>query len=315
MTIAPLTLADAARIVRDAVKDRRYGDTELGAHVVDYLDALEYGEASLATLNAYEHVLGLFAVEHADLTLADLEPPQGGATARAFLDRHWSKSAPATKRQRLAILRSFLTWSVGEGLLGANPATNIRAPKEKRQERRALAHEDVERLISAQPTLREQVGVMLLAWVGLRKSELGQLRIGDFNLAAGTVTIRGKGGHEDVLPIGFQRLRTALELHLVEREPALDEYLIFPKTHRTRQMDHSSLHHWFKRCLKVAGLPPDVKTHEMRHTAAQALYESTGDVVLAQQLLRHSDLRTTRGYVRDSAERLREAQAALEASW
>jgi integrase len=51
------------------------------------------------------------------------------------------------------------------------------------------------------------------------------------------------------------------------------------------------------------------------HTAAQALYESTGDLVLAQRLLRHEDLRTTRGYVRDSLERLRAAQAALEESW
>jgi hypothetical protein len=33
---------------------------------------------------------------------------------------------PATKTQRLAIMRSFLTWLVGEGILGANPAQNIR---------------------------------------------------------------------------------------------------------------------------------------------------------------------------------------------
>jgi site-specific recombinase XerD len=315
MTVTSLTLADAARIVRDAVKDRRYGDTEIGAHVVDYLDALDYAEAASNTLIAYEPILGLFAIEHADLTLADLEPPQGGGVVRAFLDAHWSKSSAATRRHRLAIVRAFLTWLVGEGLLGANPATNIKAPKEKRQERRALAHEDVERLIAAQPTLRDQVAIMLLAWMGLRKSELGQLRIGDFNLAAGTVTIHGKGDHEDVLPIGFHRLRVALELHLVEREAAADEYLLYPKAHRTRPMDHSSLHHWFKRCLKAAGLPSDVMTHELRHTAAQALYELTGDLVLAQQLLRHSDVRTTRGYVRDSSERLREAQAALEASW
>ena len=118
-----------------------------------------------------------------------------------------------------------------------------------------------------------------------------------------------------MLPIGFQRLRAALELHLVEREPAPDEYLLYPRSHRTRPMDHSSLHRWFKRCLATAGLPSDVKIHELRHTAAQALYELSGDLVLAQQLLRHEDVRTTRGYVRDSLERLREAQAALEASW
>jgi site-specific recombinase XerC len=113
-------------------------DTPLGEHVVAYLRALEYGEASLNTLLAYEHVLALFAVEHADLSLDELEPPQGGGVVRAFLDRHWNRSSATTRRQRLAITRSFLTWLTGEGLLRSNRAVNIRAPKTTRRERRAL---------------------------------------------------------------------------------------------------------------------------------------------------------------------------------
>jgi integrase/recombinase XerC len=272
-------------------------DTPLGEHVVAYLHALEYGEASLNTLLAYEHVLALFAVEHADLSLDELEPPQGGGVVRAFLDRHWNRRSATTRRQRLAITRSFLTWLTGEGLLRSNPAVNIRAPKTTRRERRALPLEDVEKLIAAQPALRDQVALMLLAWLGLRKGELRALRIADFNLAAGAVTVHGKGGHEDKLPLGFERLRTALELHLVEREPHPDEFLLYPKTFRTRP-DPASVHNWLKRCLRLAGLPLDVQTHELRHTAAEALYRQTGDIVLAQQLLRHTDIRTTRGYLR-----------------
>ena len=232
-----LTLGDLAAMLRAAMSDGRWSETSLGAHVAAYLDALEYAEASVHTLAAYEHVLALFTVEHADLSLADLEPPAGGQIVRAFLDRHWRNSAASTRRQRMAIVRSFLSWLVGEGLLGANPATNVRGPRGKRVERQAIARADVERLIAAQPDLRDQVAIMLLAWLGVRKSELGQLRIGDFNLAAGTVTVNGKGGHEDVLPIGFERLRVALELHLFEREPAPDEFLLYPKSHRTRPMD------------------------------------------------------------------------------
>jgi site-specific recombinase XerC len=181
-------------MVRAAMVDGRWADTQLGEYAAAYLDALEYEEASTNTLAAYEHVLALFCVEHADLALGDLEPPQGAAVVRAFLDRHWRNSAAATRRQRLAIVRSFLRWLVGEGLLRANPAQNVRGPREKRKERRAFAHEDVERLIAAQTSLRDQVALTCLAWLGLRKSELGQLRVRDFNLAAGTVTVHGKGG-------------------------------------------------------------------------------------------------------------------------
>jgi site-specific recombinase XerD len=163
--------------------------------------------------------------------------------------------------------------------------------------------------------LRDQVAIMCLAWLGLRKSELAGLRLGDFNLAAGTITIRGKGGHEDSIPIGFQRLRGALELHLVERNGQPDEHLLYPRNHRTRPMDPSSIHRWLKLRLERAGLPTSIQTHQLRHTAAQALYHLTGDLLLSQQLLRHEDIRTTRGYVRGSQERLRAAQSELEESW
>jgi site-specific recombinase XerD len=189
------------------------------------------------------------------------------------------------------------------------------AHRKKRKAREALAQEDVERLIEAQPSLRDQVALMCLAWLGLRKSELADLRLGDFNLAAGTVTIRGKGGHEDSIPVGFQRLRGALELHLVERNGQPDEYLLYPRNHRTRSMDPSSLHRWLKKRHERAGLPTSIQTHQLRHTVAQALYDLTGDLVLSQQLLRHEDIRTTRGYLRGSQERLRAAQAELEESW
>jgi site-specific recombinase XerD len=170
----------------------------------------------------------------------------------------------------LAIVRAFLTWLVGEGLLRANPTTNIRGPKEKRVERRALAHEDVEKLIAAQP-LREQVGIS--AWPGSDSARTPCAGFGS------------------------------------------ETSLIYPKNHRMRPMDHASLHRWFKRCLERAGLPHDIKLHELRYTAAQALYDATGDIVLSQELLRHGDIRTTRGHVQPSMERLRAAQAALEASW
>jgi hypothetical protein len=87
--------------------DGRWADTGPGEDVAAYLDALEYAEAAANTLNAYEHVLALFCVEHADLDLDDLKPPQGTAAVRAFLDRHWRNSAAATRRQRLAMFAAF----------------------------------------------------------------------------------------------------------------------------------------------------------------------------------------------------------------
>jgi site-specific recombinase XerD len=69
--------------------------------------------------------------------------------------------------------------------------------------------------------------------------------------------------------------------------PLAGEYLIYPKSDTSRPMDPASLHRWFKQCLKRAGLPQSIKTHELRHSAADHLWRATGDLVLAQKLLRH----------------------------
>ena len=55
-------------------------------------------------------------------------------------------------------------------------------------------------------------------------------------------------------------------------------------------MDAGSLHRWFKKALKRAGLSESIKIHELRHSAADNLYRDTGNVILAQQLLRHASV-------------------------
>ena len=305
-----LTLAQAAGILRQALVDRRFGETPISEHVVAYLDSLEYADAQLNTLLAYEHVLGLFAVEHADLALSDLEPPRGGGVVRAFLDRHWQTKSAATRRQRLAIMRSFLAWLVGEGLLRANPAQNIRPPKVKRKARDVLSREDLDALVAAQPTLRDQAALTLLVWLGLRKDELRRLRLCDIDLQERTLVVHGKGGRLDKLPMGFEHVYNALALYM--RDRGADEYLLHPERRPIAAMEASTVHRWFKGALKRAGLSSEWALHDLRRAAADALHEVTGDIVLAQQLLRHSDIRTTRGYLSPSMERLAHGMRQVE---
>src|SRR5688572_15226818 len=111
-------------------------------------------------------------------------------------------------------------------------------------------------------------------------------RTADFDLTNSTVIVHGKGGKVVVMPIAFDDLKRDLEVHLVGRDPA--EYLLFPKKDSTRPMDAATIHRWFKKALERVGLPSTIKIHELRHSAADNLWRESGNLMLAQQLLRHS---------------------------
>lgn len=311
-----LTLAEAARMMRElgraAVKDKSYRRFPLGEEAGRFLRSLKWADASPNTLATYEIVLARLTIDHADLELRDFEPPLGTERVREFLDRHWGDAAPATRANRLAVLKSFFRWAVQEGRMGANPALPVKGPRRRSGERHAYSADTIQRLVSAQESLREQCALMLLAWLGLRKNELRLLQIRDIDLTRNLIVVHGKGAKTAVLPLGFQELHDALYLHVQGEERKPDEYLLYPRADRMRPMDAASVHRWFKRALARAGLPATIELHELRHTAADALWRATGNIVLAQQLLRHESVGTTQAYLHPKREDLADALRALE---
>jgi Phage integrase family len=130
------------------------------------------------------------------------------------------------------------------------------------------------------------------------------VEVGDFDLTKGTCLVHGKGGKIAVMPIAFEDLEDDLHLELLTRQP--DEYLVHPRGRPTRPLDPASLHRRSKVWLRRAGLP------ELRHSAADNLWRASGNLMLAQQLLRHESVATTQAYLHPTREDLSAALARLE---
>jgi site-specific recombinase XerD len=305
-TLTAENLAFASQVRAEAMKDKHYRVSPIGEEVGRYMRAQRWGGASDNTLRSYEHTLARLALDYAHKQLADITVDD----VREFLDEHWGASEPATRAQRLAAVRSFFNWAVEEGRLQASPIQSIKAPKVVNRERNAYKPDLIHKLVVSQPALRDQIALQLLGQLGLRRNELRLLRLLDFDLSRGAVLIHGKGGKQVVLPLGIEQLKKDLELHLVGRDPG--EYLLHPKNRTTEPMTNPSVHNWFKRCLERAGLPRSIQMHELRHSAADTLFRSTGNVLLAQQLLRHQNLATTQRYLHPSRDDLEQALARLE---
>jgi integrase len=307
-TSGALPFTELAPMMRDleraAMRDKSYRRFPVGQEAGRYLRALRYAGASQETLNSYETVYCRLALRFADFaSLEDFVGPVGKEHLREFLDREWGECAEATRRVRLTALSSLARWAVEEGRVSADFTAGIRAPRARSRERQAHPPAELRRLIIAQPLLRDQCALGLLCMLGLRKNELRLLQIGHIDLGREFVTIHGKGDKVALLPIAIPELRDDLYLNIQGEQREPHEFLLYPRGHPEKPMVPSSVHRWFKNCLAVAGLS-DRPLHELRHSAGDAIWRATGNLVLAQQLLRHISLETTRRYLHPNHEDL-----------
>jgi integrase/recombinase XerC len=315
-----LTLGEAARIMREAVKDKSYRSTPVGLEVAHFIRWFrnEYG-ATAETLRDYEAILSKLALDHADLELTAFEPPAGTTRLREFIDERWGEAAPRTRKKVRAVLMSFFRWAQGEFKLQGNPVVPIRSPRLRDIERPLFDRDVVDRIVAAQPELRDRVALKLLFLIGIRKGSLAQLRLKDFDLGRRRVRVHSKGGKIRNLPLPTEELRQELELLILGRDP--NEYLLFPEVkaprwqkgqvsgedkaeiavvhaNRLKPLSSTALHRWWYRCLQRAGVvepgqTKGMKMHAARYTAGTEFYLATGDIRATQQLLGHEDIGTT----------------------
>jgi integrase len=297
-----LTLADAARIMRDAVKDRSYRATPLGLEVAKYYrwKKNEWG-ATKETLRDYEAILARLALYHADLELQDFAPPVGSDRLRDCWDHYWGDRAARTRSKVRSVWVDFFDWAVRERGLYGNPARALARPKERGKERGVFEAENVAKLISAQPRQRDRIALHLLFRLALRKGELAAVQFKHFKHDRKRLTVFGKGGTVAPVPIPDD-LRLILADYAADERCEPGQFLLYPEKRgaggkllwedRYARMSSTALHRWWHRCLVNAGLPPR-PMHEARHTAITEFLRATGNLKLAQQLARHQSITTT----------------------
>lgn len=233
----------------------------------------------------------------------------------------------------LSCWRSFYRWMGHEGLVGANPVQDVRAPKAARPLPKALAVDDAVRLAdlhdeSADPwtEARDRAIVEVLYGCGLRVSELVGLDLyagrdarGWVDLDATEVHVLGKGSKRRSAPLGSkadQALRgwlavrgdcAALPAALL-RDPA-NAAALFIGRNGTRFSAQSVWKVVKDRSLK-AGLAASVHPHMLRHSFASHVLQSSSDLRGVQELLGHANIATTQVYTRLDFQHLAKAYDA-----
>lgn len=98
--------------------------------------------------------------------------------------------ADATRVTRLAQIRSFLTFCVMHGWISKDPSWMLRAEKPLPEVRQRLTADELLGLIECTRFPAHRIIVALAANLGLRASEIRELRVGDVNLDTREIAVR-----------------------------------------------------------------------------------------------------------------------------
>jgi integrase len=212
---------------------------------------------------------GVGTVELGRLRPADVEAWMGAELAAG--------KKPGTVTHYRRCLALALADAERDGLVTRNAARLARPPRRSEAPPRALSADERARLVAAAQDDPAGPLVLLALSTGLRRGELLALRwedIGPDSLrVTGALAVGPQGGHIRTEPKTRRSRRTvglpAMARGALDRQRAAvgDSAWVFPSG-TGKPMDPRTAGEAFRALATRAGLPSDVRLHDMRHTAA-----------------------------------------------
>lgn len=235
--------------------------------------------------------------------LTDLEDSQSRveAAARILLGTGKKKRTTLTVQNYVNALTAFCDWCFARGYLDDDPLKRLQPlSRETKNKRRAMTIQEVGMLLAHCAPYRRLMYETALS-TGLRANELRQLKVEDFDAAAGGLVLRAAWTKNR--RAGFQPLPAALVTKLTAEShgKAPADALLFVPVHTARDLKKDF------DAAKLTKYMPNGKVdfHALRVAFTTFVFEAGATVKEAQTLARHStpDL-TLNVYARARDERL-----------
>jgi integrase/recombinase XerD len=276
-----------------------------------FAEKLELAGYSKRCVEEYPRIVGLF-LEYLDeketvRTLAEVTPEHLKAYQTWVQFGHLKAGKPLMSGgvcTRLTALKTFYRLMHREGLIERDLSGHIVLPKHRRHlPRNVPSQEEMRTLLASADNetplgIRDRAMFELLYATGIRSEELRGLSLGDWDNAANTLFITGKGSKDRVVPVGEWVIAYLLR-YLEKSRPLLvsspSELLFVSKS--GRKLARANLAKLVRRYVAKAGLH-GITVHTLRHACATHLLENGADIRYIQELLGHSDLSATQIYTK-----------------
>jgi len=234
---------------------------------------------------------------------------------RHFLTLWIRKGASrATIRRKLAALRSFFRFLIGQEVLSSNPAVGVDVPRTQRRLPSLMAEEELAALLKDSPqpdyrSIRDRAILELFYGTGIRLAELIGMDLGSIRWEEGVIYVMGKGRKGRILPLG-DKSRDALKKYLPERQSFLqslskDTSALFLARHGDR-IPRRTVQRIVQRRLQQVSEASSLSPHLLRHSFATHMLDHGADLRAVKELLGHQNLSTTQIYTHVTIQRLKE---------
>jgi len=273
--------------------------------------------AAAATIEAYGLDLRDL-LEH--LTVLGIDQPQHITAKHMAEHMRWlyreRSLQPSSITRHLATLRVFFRFLEANGRIARNPTQLLDRPTQWKRLPGVLTPKQMKDLLAV-PTpehgrlwLRDKAMLELMYAAGLRASEVGALRVNEYNATLGVVLLTGKGSKQRMVPIGTPA-RDAIEQYMHELREHLTRHndgrdmgrLLLSQS--GRPLERVAVWQIVRKCARLAGITK-AHPHMLRHSFATHLLAGGADLRVVQDLLGHADIATTQIYTHVDRSRLRE---------
>jgi len=287
-----------------------------GVLLMDYKDYLTVERrVCTATVAVYaaeaQRYLAYLSSQSLDYETCDVQGVIGYLVFRSSL----GVLSQRTQARNISSLRSFHRFLADSRIREDNPVELLESPRLPRKIPRAASYDTVDGVLAIidenEPTglgYRDRTMFELIYSCGLRVSEACSLEVRDYLQDQHLLRVVGKGDKERIVPVG-EIASSYLDTYLATCRSRLlgkrfQEKALFVGR-RGEALSRALVWKRFKHYCSLAGI--DAKVHTLRHSFATHMLRGGADLRSVQELLGHSDIRTTQIYTHTTTEDLQQA--------
>ncbi|MDX1906577.1 MAG: site-specific integrase [Bacteroidia bacterium] len=185
---------------------------------------------------------------------------------------------------------------------------DIPRPKKPSTLPKAIHAQDIKKLLEVTANLKHNTMLKLCYGMGLRVSEIVNLKIKDIDSKNMQVFIERAKGKKDRYANLPETILEQLRAYFLEYKPKV---FLFEGQYGG-QYSIRSVQKVFSDALKKAKINKDVGIHGLRHSFATHLLEAGTDIAFIQELLGHQDIKTTLRYTQVSSQSIKKIKSPLD---